>query len=376
LALGKLLRLTLFGESHGCCVGFVLEGVPPGIAISVEEINEELALRRPGRVLTSPRREEDQVELLSGVYMGYTTGAPIAGIIRNRDVDSSFYEEVVRHRPRPGHSDLAARLRYMGFNDYRGGGMFSGRLTAALVAAGAVAKKIAGRHGLGFYAYLRRLGPATCPEPRSAEELERLREERNRSPVFCHDEEASEEMRKALIAALREGDSLGGVVEVWITGAPPGLGEPPLDPLDADLAKAFFAIPGVRGVELGIGMRAGEKRGSEATDNIVLSTEGAPVPVPGYSGGVLGGLSTGAPIVMRAAFKPTSTIRKPLRTIDWRGLEEATITGRGRHDPAIAIRAVPVVEAVTALVTTDHLLRWLPYRLEHYHWLERNLGDE
>jgi len=162
-------------------------------------------------------------------------------------------------------------------------------------------------------------------------------------------------------------------VEVWVTGAPPGLGEPPLSPLDAELAKAFFTIPGVRGVELGAGLEAAKKRGSEATDEIRLGPGGEPLLVPGYSGGVLGGLSTGSPIVMRIAFKPTSTIRRPLGTIDWRGYEEATITGKGRHDPAIAIRAVPVVEAVAALVMTDHLLQWLPYRLEHYHWLEKGI---
>ncbi|WP_317896502.1 chorismate synthase [Pyrofollis japonicus] len=376
--MGRLLRFTLFGESHGCCVGFVLEGVPPGIPLDADEINRELALRRPGRLLTSPRREPDTVEILSGVYMGYTTGAPLAAIIRNRDIDSSFYEKTVRYRPRPGHSDLTARLRYMGFNDYRGGGMFSGRLTAAIVAAGTIAKKIIGRHGVALYAYLRRLGPAECPEPESLEkpdELEKARNARNQSPVFCHDTQASEEMAAALRDAMRSGDSLGGLVELWILGAPPGLGDPPLEPLDAELAKAFFSIPGVRGVELGVGMKAAELRGSEATDNIVITEDGTPRPVPGHSGGVLGGLSTGAPIVMRIAFKPTSTIRKPLQTIDWRSYEPAEITGRGRHDPAIAIRAIPVVEAVAALVLGDHLLRWLSYRLEHYHWLEEGIGS-
>lgn len=373
-----MLRLTIFGESHGCCIGAVLEGVPPGIPVSSEEIDRELALRRPGRRFTTPRREEDRVEILSGVYMGHTTGAPLAMIIRNRDVDSSFYEQVVRHRPRPGHADLTARLRSMGFNDYRGGGPFSGRLTAAVVAAGAVAKKIAGLHGVEFYAYLRGLGHAECPEPRElmergSEALEELRRERNRSPFFCHDPDASKRMEEALVEAVKAGDSLGGLVEVWILGTPPGLGEPPFDTLDGDLAKAFFAIPGARGFEIGLGMKAARMRGSEATDELTLGPGGEPLPTPGHSGGVLGGLSAGAPIVARVAFKPTSTIRRPLRTIDWRGLDEAVITGRGRHDPAIAVRAVPVVEAMAALVVADHLLRWLPWRLEHYHRLERGL---
>ncbi|BES81194.1 chorismate synthase [Pyrodictium abyssi] len=377
MPLGTVLRLTIFGESHGCCIGAVLEGVPPGVPVSPEEIDRELELRRPGRRLTTPRREEDRVEILSGVHMGYTTGAPLAMLIRNRDVDSSFYEQVVRYRPRPGHADLTARLRSMGFNDYRGGGPFSGRLTAALVAAGTVAKKIAGMHGIQFYAYLRALGPAECPEPRGlagGEQLQRLREERNKSPVFCHDEAASREMEQALIEAMKKGDSLGGLVELWILGAPPGLGEPPFDTLDGDLAKAFFAIPGVKGVEFGTGMAVARMRGSEATDDLVLGPDAAPTPVPGHGGGILGGIAAGAPIVARVAFKPTSTIRLPKKTIDWRGLEEAEITGRGRHDPAIAVRAVPVVEAAAALVVADHLLRWLPWRLEHYHRLERGLG--
>ncbi|OWJ55771.1 chorismate synthase [Pyrodictium delaneyi] len=379
--MGSALRLSIFGESHGCCIGAVLEGVPPGIPLSPEEINRELELRRPGRRLTTPRREEDRVEILSGVYMGYTTGAPLAMLIRNRDVDSSFYEQVVRHRPRPGHADLTARLRSMGFNDYRGGGPFSGRLTAAIVAAGTVAKKIAGLHGVRFYAYLRALGPAECPPPNGSAEdwiqqLQQLREERNKSTVFCHDAEASKEMEQALIEAMKNGDSLGGLVELWILGVPPGLGEPPFDTLDGDLAKAFFAIPGVKAIEFGTGMAIARMRGSEATDNLVLSPEGAPIPTPGHSGGILGGLSTGGPIVARIAFKPTSTIRLPQRTIDWRGLEETEMTGGGRHDPAIAVRAVPVVEAMAALVVADHLLRWLSWRLEHYHRLERGLEAE
>ena len=381
MPLGSALRLLIFGESHGCCIGAVLEGVPPGIPLSPEEINQELELRRPGRWLTTPRREEDRVEILSGVYMGYTTGAPLAMMIRNRDVDSSFYEQVVRHRPRPGHADLTARLRSMGFNDYRGGGPFSGRLTAALVAAGTAAKKIAGLHGVRFYAYLRVLGPAECPPPSGSAEdwtqqLQQLREERNKSAVFCHDAGASKEMEQALIEAMKNGDSLGGLVELWVLGVPPGLGEPPFDTLDGDLARAFFVIPGVKAVEFGTGMAIARMRGSEATDNLVMSPEGAPIPTPGHSGGILGGLSTGGPIVARIAFKPTSTIRLPRRTIDWRGLEETETTGGGRHDPAIAVRAVPVVEAMAALVVADHLLRWLSWRLEHYHRLERGLEAE
>jgi len=382
LALGVLFRVHLWGESHGCCVGALLEGVPPGLRLDPGFIDRELERRRPGRRYTTPRREPDRVEILSGVYMGYTTGAPIMLLIRNRDVDSSFYEETVRWRPRPGHADLPARLRAMGFEDYRGGGPFSGRLTAGLVAAGAVAKLLLRWYGVEVYAYLRRLAGAECraPRPGSVGELEELRERRDRSPVFCPDEGSTREMEEALRAAVARGGSAGGVVEVLALGVPPGLGEPLGDSLDGDLARAFLAIPGVKAVEFGSGTGLPEMTGMEAADRVVVDRgEGSIRLEPGHGGGVLGGLSTGSPIVARIHLKPTSTIPGPLATVDWRGLQETELRGRGRHDPAIAIRAVPVAEAAAAIVLADHLLRWLPHRVGHYLRLERGLtggGDE
>ncbi|MEB3850969.1 MAG: chorismate synthase, partial [Desulfurococcales archaeon] len=243
MALGVLFRVSLWGESHGCCVGALVEGVPPGIRVEEGMFERDMARRRPGRRLTTPRREPDRVEVLSGVYMGYTTGAPVMLLIRNRDVDSSFYEEEVRFRPRPGHADLPARLRAMGFEDYRGGGPFSGRLTAGLVAAGVLAKAVLGEYGVAVYGYLSRLGGVECrvEPPGSWRELRALEDARDRAPVPCPDEDAASRMEEELVSTLRRGGaSLGGAAEVLILWAPPGMGEVLGDSFDADLAKALF----------------------------------------------------------------------------------------------------------------------------------------
>ncbi len=371
--LGRLLRVTVWGESHGPAVGAVVEGAPPGIPLTREIVEEELARRRPGRRYTTPRREPDRVEILSGVHMGYTTGAPVAMLIWNRDVDSSFYEKVVRHRPRPGHADAAARLNALGFEDYRGGGPFSGRLTAGLVAAGALAKQLLRLHGVEVYAYLRRLAGKECPlePPRSPAGLEELRRMRDQAPVPCPVPAAAEEMAKALEEAVARGGSAGGIVEAWILSPPPGMGEPLSGRLDAELAHAMLAIPGVKAFELGSGTRLADMTGREAADALHPTPDGGLALEPGHGGGTLGGLALGAAIVARAYVKPTSTIPYPTETIDWRTLGTAETRGAGRHDPAIAVRAVAAVEAAAAIVAADQLLRRLPSRLMHYHWLEK-----
>ncbi len=352
--MGKLFRVSLFGESHGRGVGVLIEGCPPGLRIDEEYIARELSRRRPGARYTSPRREEDRPEILSGVFRGHTTGAPIVVFVANRDVDSSFYEEI-RHTPRPGHADYTARVKYWGFNDYRGGGIFSGRITAGLVAAGAVAKRLLETHGVSVYSYITRIGPVKARvKPRDSEEFRRSIE---RSPVRCPDPDASRLMEEQLRKTMKEGDSLGGVVETTVFNLPPGLGDPPIDTLDGDLAKALFAIPGLKAVEFGAGFRLASMRGSEANDPWVLK-DGRVLTETNNAGGINGGISNGMPLVFRVAFKPTSTIRKPQRTVNLRTGQPAVIVGRGRHDPCIAIRAVPVVEAVTSIVLADHLLRW------------------
>jgi len=356
--MGVMFRVTIFGESHGKGVGVVIEGVPPGILLSAEYVNSELAKRSPGGYLVSARREVDVVEFLSGVFNNYTTGAPLAMFIRNEDVDSSFYEEI-RDCPRPGHADYVAKAKYMGYNDYRGGGMFSGRRTAALVAAGAVAKAVLLKYEIRVYSYVVKIGSVDANvEP---EDSSYFRRAIDSSPVKCPDPKASEMMTRLIEEAVRDGDSLGGVVETSVFNVPVGLGEPPLHGLDSDLAKAVLSVPGVKGIEFGTGFKLALMRGSEANDEWCIIS-GAVRTRTNNSGGIIGGLSTGMPIVFRVVFKPTPTIRKSQRTINLRTMSEAMITGKGRHDPCIAVRGAPVIEAVTAIVLTDHLLRWASWR--------------
>ncbi len=358
------IRLELWGESHGCCVGVTLEGFPPGVRVDYELIRRELERRRPGRRGTSPRREPDDFEIASGVYKGFTTGAPITAIIRNRDVDSRFYEQVYRWIPRPGHGDLPLRQASMGFHDYRGAGHTSGRLTAGLVLAGALARLALAELGIDVAGYLARLGDVECPSPGDPIDRDKVYS----SPVRCPDEEASMAMENLLEEAMRSGDSLGGVVEARAYNVPPGLGSPPLYRLDASLAWMVMSIPGVKGVEIGDGFRLILERGSRANDPI----EAGPRPGPRGSrqGGTNAGVSNGGVIVVRAAVKPTSTVRVEQDSVDLRTLETARVRGFGRHDPAIALRAPPVVEAAVALVLLDHVLYRYGRRLLHLYRLE------
>ena len=356
--IGRLFRVSVFGESHGVGVGSLVEGAPPGIPVDEDYINRELARRRPGGRLASPRKEEDRATIFSGVFEGYTTGAPIAILIHNRDVDSSFYERI-RWKPRPGHADYVAWVKYYGYHDYRGGGIFSGRRTAALVAAGAVAKRLLAMHGVRVYSYVVNIGGVEARvEPRDSEEF---REAIDGSPVRCPDPVASREMESTISRAREEGDSVGSIVETTVFGAPVGLGEPPLDTLDSDIAKAVLSLPGAKGIEFGAGFRLALMRGSEANDQLALRG-GRVVTLSNNAGGISGGVSNGMPIVFRTVFKPPSTIRKAQRTVDLRSMEETTIEGGGRHDPVIGPRAAPVLEAITSIVIADHLLRWASWK--------------
>ncbi|HIQ55413.1 MAG TPA: chorismate synthase [Pyrodictium sp.] len=365
MGFGRLFRVTLFGESHGKLVGVVVEGVPPGLKVSLDELNEELRRRRPGGKLVSSRRELDQAEIVSGVYKGYTTGAPITIIVYNRDVDSSFYEKIVRFKPRPGHADFGARLHSMGFEDYRGGGFHSGRITVGLVAAGYLARKILETLGVSVAGLLRVLGGIEC----RYNEVPIDRDKVYVSPVRCPDPQSSKRMIEVLEEVASSGDSVGGIIEVHGYGVPKGLGEPHSHSLDADIAYAMFMVPGVKGVETGLGFKLAYMRGSEVEESIRAS-EGN-VDGMGGSGFIWGGYSVSSTIVVRVAIRPTATIGKPRKTIDWRTLEESEIVGSGRHDPAIAVRAVPVIESVLAIVLADHILSWLGWRLAHYYNLER-----
>ncbi len=356
--IGRMLRVSIFGESHGRGVGVLIEGFPPGIPIDEEYLARELAKRRPGAPLTSPRREEDKPEILAGVFNGRTTGGPILVFIRNKDVDSSFYEEV-KMKPRPGHADYPAMVKYWGFNDYRGGGHNSGRLTAGVVAAGAFAKRLLSLFDIRVYAYIVRIGDVVAQvEPVDSDEF---REKIYSSPVRCPDPTSEKVLVARLREALSDGDSLGGIVEAVAFNLPVGLGDPPMDGLDSDLAKALISIPGAKGVEFGLGFRLASMKGSEAVDPWVYR-DGMIMTESNKMGGLNGGMTNGMPLVVRVAFKPTSTIRKPVKTINLETMEETMLRGKGRHDPCIAIRAVAVVEAYVAIVLADHLLRWLAWQ--------------
>jgi len=328
-----------------------MDGVPAGLPLTEEDVAFELSFRRPGREFVSPRRERDSPVILSGLFQGRTTGAPIAITVANEDPVSSFYEEV-RYKPRPGHADLPYAMKYGYANwDYRGGGRASARETVARVAAGSVAKKLLMIAGTRVAGYLRSAGDVEVGEVGFEEALAS-----RCSPVRVPRGPAETGVEELLKRVSREGDSVGGVVEIRVMNPPAALGEPVFDKLKADLAKALLSVPGVVGFEYGLGFAAARMRGSQANDEIRL-TEGKPRYAKNSAGGILGGLSTGEEMVMRVAFKPTSSIRKPSKTVDLRDMTETEISVTGRHDPCIAVRGVSVVEAMVALVLADHSKR-------------------
>ncbi len=352
-SIGKSFTVTIFGESHGRCVGAVVDGCPPGLPLSLEEIQRELDRRRPGlEEASTPRREEDRVEILSGIFKVYTTGAPICMVVWNRDVQSEVYEEF-RRRPRPGHADYTASVRYSGFNDYRGGGRFSARATVGFVMAGAVAKRFLTTRGVEVLAHTVEIGGIGLNRPPS---LDEIRSWVYLSPVRCADPEAAQLMETAIHDAKAGGDSVGGVVECIALNLPAGVGDPIFDSLDAELAKLLFCIPAVKGVEFGAGFHAARLRGSENNDPYAIR-EGRVVTLTNNAGGVLGGLSTGMPLVARVAFKPPSSIPKRQGTIDLETMSETAIEVKGMHDACIVPRAIPIVESAVAIVLADHLLR-------------------
>jgi chorismate synthase len=351
-SLGKLFTVTSFGESHGRCVAAVIDGCPAGLAITEADIQGELDRRKPGgSIAATERREADRVEIISGVFNGLTTGAPVCLIVWNRDVASADYERT-RFLPRPGQADYTAFMKYGGFNDYRGGGRFSGRITVALVMAGAVARKLLTILGVELVAHTVAIG-GIAAEPKG---LAEIRENRAKNPLWCADPKAAQEMMKAISAVKEEGDSLGGVIEGVALNVPLGLGEPVFDTLDGELARAMLAIPAVKGVEFGAGFSAAAKKGSENNDPFTLK-DGRIVTVTNNAGGILGGLSNGMPVVLRVAIKPTPSISKSQPTVNIKDMEPATVTVKGRHDVCIVPRAVVVVESVMALTLCDLALR-------------------
>ena len=305
--LGRLYRVTCFGESHGRCVGVVVDGCPAGHRLDTEHLQAELDRRRPGQSgVSTPRMEEDAVEVFSGVFDGVTTGAPVCMLVWNRDADSTRYEER-RWTPRPGHADYTAEKRYGGHQDYRGGGRFSGRITAGYVMAGAFAKQVlAATHGVEVLGYTCQIGSHEAPEVT----LDQVRDDTEKNPVRCPDPDTAREMEKEIQKAQGEGDSLGGAVKGVVINVPPGVGQPVFDTLEGDLAKALFSVPAVKAVEFGAGKALASMRGSESNDPYTV--EGGRIETASNNmGGVLGGVSTGAPIEFTVTFKPTPSISKP-----------------------------------------------------------------
>lgn len=354
---GKCLQIMTWGESHGKGIGVVIDGCPAGLELGEEDIQVFLDRRKPGQSrFTTQRKEEDRVEILSGVFEGRTTGCPIALEVKNTDQRSKDYGKI-KEVYRPGHADYTFDAKY-GFRDYRGGGRSSGRETIGRVAAGAVAAKLLRELGVEIRAYTKEIGGISV----SAENF--CWEEAQKNRLYMPDKEAAARAEALLETVMGQKDSLGGVVECVICGLGAGVGEPVFDKLDANLAKAVFSIGAVKGMEIGEGFGAARLRGSLNNDGFCLGENGKIEKETNHAGGILGGLSDGAPIVFRAAFKPTPSIASPQRSVNRDG-EETLLEIEGRHDPIIVPRAVVVVEAMAALTVADLLIQHMGARLEY-----------
>lgn len=348
---GTLFRLTTFGESHGAAIGGILDGCPAGLLIDVEYIQNELSRRRPGQSdITTARDETDTIEILSGVFEGRSTGTPIAFIVRNKD-QHSFDYELLRDAYRPSHADYTYDSKF-GFRDHRGGGRSSARETLARVAGGAIARLLLEKHGIRVKAYVSCIGEVKTDKDFNINELEHI----ENSSVRCPDETVSEKMISYLKTLKAEGDTTGGIINCIISGAMPGLGEPVFDKLQADLAKAMMSINTAKGFEYGEGFRAATMRGSEHNDIFSGDKKGNISTTTNHSGGIQGGISNGNEIRFRVAFKPIATIMQSQPTVNQKG-ENINLKAKGRHDVCVVPRAVPIVEAMAALVLADHLLR-------------------
>ena len=347
---GNSLTVTLFGESHGPAIGAVLDGLAPGIKIDEDYINSKLDQRRPVDKISTPRKEADMPEIISGVFNGYTTGTPLCLIIKNENVKSGDYDSISR-LARPSHADLTARYKYGGFEDYRGGGHFSGRITAALVAAGSIARKALEDKDIFIGTHISEC--AGIRDKGFADLYTDIAEVNEKGfPVL--DDQAASAIRAAMEAAASEGDSVGGILETAVTGMPCGIGEPWFDTVESMLAHGIFAIPAVKGIEFGAGFDICRMKGSQANDAMRYE-DGKVVTVTNNSGGINGGITNGMPVVFRTAIKPTPSIFKAQETVDLLKGENAVLELKGRHDPAIIHRARAVVDAVTALVLADLL---------------------
>lgn len=349
---GKNIQYSIFGESHGKAIGINISGLPSGIPLDLEFIKSEMARRAPGKdELSTPRAEKDEFEIISGYFNGYTTGTPLCALIWNSNKLSKDYDKI-KTVMRPGHADYTGYLKYSGFNDYRGGGHFSGRLTAPLVFAGAIAKQFLKEKGIIIGSHICQIGTIRDTLFNTvnlcSEQLNELH--KSNFPVIAAEKAAA--MKELILNAKEDRDSIGGVVEAAIINLPSKLGSPFFDSIESQLAHLLFSIPGVKGVEFGAGFEISKMRGSEANDQLYID-KGIVKTYTNNSGGILGGITNGMPVIFRAAFKPTSSIGKPQNTVDIEANENVEIQVTGRHDPCIVQRALPVVEAAAAMAIFD-----------------------
>jgi chorismate synthase len=355
---GHTFRITTFGESHGPSIGVVIDGCPPGLILDLDFVQHELDRRRPGQsAIVTQRQEGDRVDVLSGVFEGKTTGMPLALVIRNEDAKSKDYTHIA-DKYRPSHADFTYQVKY-GFRDYRGGGRSSARETAARVAAGAVAKLILDKIGVKITAWVSRVGEIALEKSYDQLDFSQI----EATPVRCPDLAVAEQMEALIREVRKDGDTIGGVVSCVVEDCPAGLGEPVFDRLNADLGKAMLSINACKGFEIGSGFAGVTMRGSQHNDAFFIDEKGKVRTRTNYSGGVQGGISNGMNIVFRAAFKPVATIIQAQESINEAG-DSVQVEGRGRHDPCVLPRAVPIVEAMAALVLVDHFLRNKSLKIE------------
>lgn len=348
---GSVYRTTIFGTSHGPFVGCMVEGLVAGTRIDIEAVQGQLDRRRPGQsLMTSQRKEEDRLEVAEGLQDGLTNGDPLVLLVQNQDVISTHYEQF-RRIPRPGHADFTALTRHRGYNDLRGGGQLSGRMTLPLVVSGAVARQVLEARGVAFYAHAVQIGGVRA----GPVDLRAIAANVETNQVRSADPKAAVLMEAEVEAARREGDSVGGIVEGIVTGLPVGVGEPFFASLEAQLASLTFAIPATKGIEFGSGFACAAMRGSEHNDPFVVR-EGRVQTETNHAGGILGGMSNGMPVVFRIAFKPPSSIARRQRSVDLERMVGADLEVKGRHDPCIVPRAVPVVENAAAMAVLDLMM--------------------
>lgn len=349
---GKMFTVTTFGSSHGKAIGAVIDGCPAGLSLSENDIQIELNERRPGQnKLSTSRKESDNVQILSGIFEGKTDGTPILGIVFNKDAKSSSYDNL-KDNPRPGHGDLCWNTRY-GIYDYRGGGRGSGRNTIGHVIGGAVAKKILKTLNIEVVAHVTQINNIKA----NPVELNLIKKYSRKNPVRCSDLEVATKMEEKILKLKQEGNSVGGIVETVILGLPSGLGEPVFNKLDADLTSALMNIGSVKGVEIGSGFKSAELTGIEMNDEFYLDENKNIKTKTNNAGGILGGMSNSMPIIMKMSVKPTPSISIPQKTVNLNIMEETEIIIKGRHDPCICPRIVPIAESAVAMVLVDHLIR-------------------